>query len=665
MKITQSNSSCIASAANNFFSRIIKSISDLFESICKSVRECCCGFKAEKVVKKSTTQTTTGVIYQQSIPPSSPTPTPPPPPTSSTTSPQTPPPKKTAPPPPPPPAPKVGWYFLEKNDYIKTYVEEHIHEGIFAGMNVKQETLPVNLEIYTITFKDLQAMKEEEQKRVIERCQLAPYVEKIDQFYEKLKKGNPKILGEIDLRQLVLLQINPYENSVLKYALLSDEELGKLTPNDIKGVRKCQRDVVSYRIKGGKIDPNFKGDISSTPLVEFHKIPGKQLTEWFKAGNKQGVYFVTEDQLKEIDLDQIPEDYLHDLFIQSTLSAEESKKRFALLSPEQVNKLLLKLDVSLIKLLSDEQIRKLDLTQIPTNDLRNFINRMFDCKDVERIVLLDQAQVQYIFPHIDGEQLKMLSNDHLSKLDFTRIDTKELRNLINRMFAYNHQERFAHLAQEQVQFMFPHLDGDKLKMLTNDHLSKLDFTKIDTRELSNLVNLMFAYNHQERFAHLAQKQVQFIFPHLDGDKLKMLSNAHLSKLDFTQIPTSDLRNLVNRMFDYSHKERFAQLSQAQVQFMFPHLDGEKLKLLSEDHLRNLNFTPVQKTEVHSLLNRMFTWSDRERFALLPVRQVQIILNEMDSSQLDLISEEQLAELDLSGMQKPHLKKKLEDKKKLK
>src|SRR5690606_2790312 len=117
---------------------------------------------------------------------------------------------------------------------------------------------------------------------------------------------------------------------------------------------------------------------------------------------------------------------------------------------------------------------------------------------------------------------------------------------------------------------------------------------------------------------------------------------------------------VNKLFCYidgkEEKRRFALLSIGQVQTILGKLGEYQLKLISDDHLKELDLSDLSPERLQKLFCYIDGKEEKKRFACVPVDQVQAILGKLGEHQLKLISDNQLNKLDLKDMPADRLQK---------
>ena len=102
------------------------------------------------------------------------------------------------------------------------------------------------------------------------------------------------------------------------------------------------------------------------------------------------------------------------------------------------------------------------------------------------------------------------------------------------------------------------------------------------------------------------------------------------------------------------KKRLALLSKQQLQSVIGKLDESLCDLLSDDQIKNLDFSNLRPDTIKKIIGCPYLDKSKKRFGLLSKEQVQSIIDKLDASLLDLVSDVQLKGINLSTLEKEEI-----------
>ncbi len=210
---------------------------------------------------------------------------------------------------------------------------------------------------YKITLQDFQKMDTKVQKATIEKFQLQESIDAIGEevFFQKLAQANPKALALVSLVNLRTSLVN----QSVKFALMSDDEFRTVTLNQLTDASDFQIKHISARVKDFKEDGDVEGPILEIPVIKFQRLSARYLSECIHQIPACAISLLSDSQIQGVDFANASKEQLFKLF--QYVDGVEEKRRFALLSAEQVQSILNKLDEYQLRLVSDEQKRALNL----------------------------------------------------------------------------------------------------------------------------------------------------------------------------------------------------------------------------------------------------------------------------------------------------------------
>ena len=296
-------------------------------------------------------------------------------------------------------------------------------------------------------------------------------------------------------------------------------------------------------------------------------------------------YFLSDAQIAGLNISQASKEQIENLFSRKSGTGDD-ERRFALLPADQVNAILDKLNGYHMYLLSDEHLKQLDVSKLTESHLEP----MFSCKngtgeDERRFALLPADQVNAILDKLNGYRMYLLSDEHLKQLDVSKLTEYHLQLLFNAKNGLNEdKKRFAFLPADQVNAILDKLNGYQMYLLSDEHLKQLNVSKLTEIHLQPLFNAKNGLNEDKRrFALLPADQVNAILHKLNGYQMYLLSDEHLEKLDLSKLTEKHLQLMFSaKNGTQEDKRRFALFSKDQVNIIINKLNKYQASLLSKE-----------------------------------------------------------------------------------
>gem|GEM_PF-4779093 len=508
--------------------------------------------------------------------------------------------------------------------------------------------IPHYVEAIKISLKNFKDMATEDQEEAIKKFELQDNIDIIGKqvFFEKLGAANEKVL---ELITIVDLKLN-IQASKLKIAIQSDEEFKKLTISELKEVSFAQLKIIKQRLSftNVKTSENFilPENILEVCLVHFSQLNADKINENISKIPGKAFSFLSDDQFKSLDFKNFTVLNLEIIF--RYIDGKEKKRRFALLSETQVHDILEKLNPFQLKLISDEQLKGLNLKNAEARVIHELFVYIDGKEEKRRFALLSEPQVLDILEKLKPFQLKLISDEQLKGLNLKNAEAR----LIHELFVYidgkEEKRRFALLSVTQVQDIFDKLTKFQLSLISDDHLKGLDLKNAGAAWVHALFVYIDGKEEKRRFALLSVTQVQDIFDKLTKYQLKLISDEQLKSLNLKNAGAAWVQGLFTYIDGKEEKRRFALLSVTQVNDIFDKLTKYELKLISDEQLKSLDLKNAGAEWVQGLFTYIDGKEEKRRFALLSVTQVQDIYDILTPFQLKLISDEQLKRLDLKN-----------------
>ncbi|MFA6915360.1 MAG: hypothetical protein WC222_03105 [Parachlamydiales bacterium] len=394
---------------------------------------------------------------------------------------------------------KRGSYLIQESLFHNacySYFEEQLMRSVSGSISYKSHfsftlvngvEIPYFMEAREITLLNFSEMGNEEQQATIEKFKLKDSIDALggqEAFFQKLTDANKKMLALVNVIDLKM-NIN---TSKTKYALVTDEEFRSLTLNQVQDASTEQITFISKRLEEFRDEPalsKIPDDILSIPVIKFRTLPGSKITDLVEIIPANIFSFFTDIQIQEVDLVKASQAQLQKLF--RYIDGVEEKRRFALMSSDQVQAILSKLDEYSLKLISDEQLKKLDLTVLSGKRLAKLFCYIDGKEEKRRFALMSSDQVQAILSKLDEYSLKLISDEQLKKLDLTVLSGKRLAKLFCYIDGKEEKRRFALISSDQVNDILSMLDDYILNLISDEQFKDLEISKLSIEQVNALL----------------------------------------------------------------------------------------------------------------------------------------------------------------------------------
>lgn len=321
----------------------------------------------------------------------------------------------------------------------------------------------------------------------------------------------------------------PWNSSGLKIILLKDDELKMLTIADFQTMSPRQKEIVIERMLGLKVDSRKMSSEVTTenlqqlslgkwralkgPMPFINQIP-PELLALLTVVQRENIDFTqTSQELRQAYFNPRGFDY-HERIQKLTLKQIVSLCKCADLNPSVFRnmdlKVLSELDLSILSdaqfdtlfseeshkiqnlkfeqiyaawerfgakrllLLSENQIKNLDFSQVSCSEIFQLEGKMIGLLDPDK-------NLQQVLPFLcaNPKLLQYLSEDQIEKLDFSKVP--DLLNHIPLIF--NDAEKIRAMTWDQFEQVYPHFTADQFQHVTLIQFKSIDFKKIHSPEL--------------------------------------------------------------------------------------------------------------------------------------------------------------------------------------
>lgn len=426
---------------------------------------------------------------------------------------------------------------------------------------------------------------------------------KIEKSFDLFLKETPdSILSHLSLADFLV----SFEESKLSVAILSDTEFSNLTLAKLENLKPDQGAFLKQRatkLPAAPVPP--KKPIEELTLTELLGLNAKTLLAQKKA---HLLAFARKEQLQGLKLPELEEDEVHSLFMWCRTN-KEYQERFACFH-----------DHFIFYVINNNRMQGKELSYLPDRLVKKL-----------KFSKLTQQQIdQLIFPEM-AKRLNLFT--------------------INVIEAAIIKGTFTHTS--------------KLRLLTSDHLKKLNLSKLPIERVEELFPVTDKIEQEKkRFEkiqlHEVQKAIENKVP-TGVYRLSLLSPQQLHFLKLSKLPKEQVQELFceEKKRHEMNKERFLNLSTTEVQASVENnvLSGSyRLGLLSPDHLSGLKLSKVPTKQINDLFKERQLWNpveeDKFRFSYLSSQEVQgaIERNHLTGTyRLSLLSPQHLSDLKLSKL----------------
>jgi len=443
-------------------------------------------------------------------------------------------------------------------------------------------------------------------------------------FSKKLEEANEEFLKNSNFYDM---QMDP-ATSKIKYAILSDAKFMKLKVGDVLNAPKSQIEMIAARLAkfpSEEITQDVTAaNVMDLPLTKLSRVPGSSISQFIEQIPGTFLTLVTDEQLKELDLSKVSKDQVEELF--GYVDGNTEVQRFALLTTEQVQSILFKLEGKYIRLISDVQLPQLDLSGLSKNRIEELFRYVDDQEEYQRFALLTTKQVQSILTKLEGRYIRYISDKQLSQLDLSGLSKNRIEELFRYVDDQQEYQRFALLTTKQVQSILTKLEGRFIRYISDKQLPELDLSGLSKNRIEELFRYIDDEQEYQRFALLTTKQVQSILSKLEGRFIRYISDKQLPQLDLSGLSKSRIEELFRYVDDEREYQRFALLTTEQVQSILTKLEGRFIRYISDKQLPQLDLSRLSKSRIEELFRYVDGIEEYRRFKLLSLEQRQAIKN---------------------------------------
>lgn len=308
----------------------------------------------------------------------------------------------------------------------------------------------------------------------------------------------------------------PWNDSVFKIALMSDQEIKAIKLSDLPNLNERQKDILIFRVQELSLEP--KVEDSEKPwqeltIGEFINLPATAYQ--LNANNLDLIDaelfgLIPDRLLDELDFTQCASNKLSALFRYKDSDKKEAKRRVALLSNEKIINNRDWFNDSTIELISEKHIKdgldfqKFKLDQMKFDALFPKVRDLENPHDLERslITILNAQQIYDLSPLMDENRAACIPFEMVKKLNLSTLIDRNSKEKNEELFRGLFPEdpkttsKFKTLSLETIYKFYVFLDGETLRKLPKEKLGTWDFAvhKISEKQFLGLFVESMSWN---------------------------------------------------------------------------------------------------------------------------------------------------------------------------
>jgi len=385
-------------------------------------------------------------------------------------------------------------------------------------------------------------------------------------------------------------------------------------------------------------------------------LPSKQLQGILNTLTIEQLLAISDDQLKDLDLKPLSQGQVLLLF-------EYNKaQRIQLLSTEQLQGILDKLGMDQLNAISDDKIKELDLSVLTASQ----INILFFYEDKRPLQLVSQSQLRSMITkftelyHING-----IPDELLKGLDMSLLTDKQLEHLV----ALDRCVKLLSGLQIQNILSRDNVAVSRYYFFSNEQCKEINLSQLDEKALERLFYLFPMDSYQKkiyrlpsieseyyvlsnetivRFSLYPSSQIQSVLWKLPKYMLEHISDEQLKEINFSDCSNEEIKTLFFNPFGRYAKKLFALVSPEQVNAIYQEMPKKHLFIISGRQINSIDLSYATKRELEYLFPKDDP-DESKRFKQLSMSQFLTIYRSMPSGLFKWISDEQFQKLDLSSL----------------
>lgn len=469
-------------------------------------------------------------------------------------------------------------YFLFPHDHGEAITQEkreHLEEEIGLNNAMREER---EKEFNNYPFADFKSWKKTSDGAFF--CSITQSESLYNSLLERVNKRIQTLNRELDFEERTkkmgvfsLIQMGdveaPWEESAIRLALLSEEEIGDLTLKEVESFTPRQMEMLKMKSKGirGKERTPLPNDFRELSLAELSGLKPEVLSKNWKKIPLFSLPLLEKEVWEKADLTDLSSEQFKTLFLLENYGSKaywEAKGNIESFSDKQIYECwshLMKEPYA--QQLKKEQLQKIDFATHPLTQKQ--FDALFPKRETDkmehylkrsRIPDLLTEQLYPLRKFLDQERLSTLSDQQLQEIDLTRffegLTEGEKETQFRAMFYFEPNDiatekraerNISRFSIERLYLFLPYLKETYFNWVTEKQLKEFNF---DTHPLTQeQFDALFPkrlgdetrerYRENSRIKVLSTNQLFQLKNFLDGERLYSLSDEQLRKIDLSDI----------------------------------------------------------------------------------------------------------------------------------
>jgi hypothetical protein len=319
----------------------------------------------------------------------------------------------------------LGWLITLFNDRVGSYLivdglfhvefYSKIRTTTFQYTEINGVHVPHAVEASKITLLDFRDMGDND-KDVIDRFQLhGDIADYGSDFYGRLAEANEEILASLNLIDLKM----GIESPVI-YALMRDDDIREITVPFARNLSSSQVRVLRQRIAMLENVADYQGEMDNMPLAYlYHHFPAERVNQV----PRDALRFISDSSIKKIDWSEATKQMVDNIFRHDDLS------RLALLSAEQLQFILPFLERYQCNGITDEQFLWLDYFCLSADQISKVVDADSYDKQKRRFAKFAPYQVEVMLPKLRPDQCNLITDEQFKEMDLTEMTAEQLSEM--------------------------------------------------------------------------------------------------------------------------------------------------------------------------------------------------------------------------------------------
>lgn len=384
------------------------------------------------------------------------------------------------------------------------------------------------------------------------------------QFSDRLKMIENPFKPYIKLQDLE----EDWQNSGLRIALMTFSEFKTLSIGAFTTLNERQKTLVEQRARPLMLATSFdetkfnENNFQSLTILQFRALTSAKVNELLPFLPDELMQFITYEQMKGLNVNDLTAGKRAILFRLATVDDDLyteinqiTQKRIRLLDPDQMHVIIKHFNKPLLDLISNDQLRKINFAQLSDKQFMDLFPPIWDENENEPRVLpsqmkikeLTQPQLLALLPRLHPSHMFLLSqkqteNFNFGAAEFTALTEDKKKQLINGLFRFANgysdehtqiNKRIELLTKENLNHIWPYLNPEIIKRISNKQILEHDFINVPISKAQ--FNALFPKRSWPSLSRLGEiKNMNFIYfllQHFEPYHMVLLSDEQIEQFE--------------------------------------------------------------------------------------------------------------------------------------